>query len=150
VTRLWREDRATFHGKHYRLDAAVSAPKPVQKPHPPIWIGGAKERVMRLAVRYADAFDLGRHGEGGADLEPEEMAEAFRELSDYERSAKRSRPLARSHWSPSTLDGDGRALVEKIRAYAAVGLDHYLCAFPKDAAAEMIRRAGERLVPAFV
>ncbi|HEV8536213.1 MAG TPA: TIGR03560 family F420-dependent LLM class oxidoreductase [Candidatus Limnocylindria bacterium] len=147
--RLWSDDRATYHGKHYRIDDAVCAPKPVQRPRPPIWIGGAGPRVMRLAARYADGFDLGKHGTGGADLTPEEMAESFRELESMERAANREAPLMRSHWSSSELDGDGQALVEKIRAYGKVGLDQYLCAFPKERAAEMIERSRERLVPAF-
>jgi len=55
----------------------------------------------------------------------------------------------RSHWSPSALEENGSALVEKIRGYARTGLDRYLCAFPKDRAAEMIDRARDRLLPAF-
>ena len=147
--RLWEDDRATYHGKHYRVDDAVCAPKPTQRPRPPIWIGGAGPRVMRLAARYADGFDLGKHGPGGADLSPDEMASSFRELGAIERKANREAPLRRSHWSSSALDGDGRPLVDKIRSYADAGLDQYLCAFPKDRAAEMIERSRELLIPAF-
>ena len=147
--RLWAEDRATYHGKHYRIDDAVCAPKPTQRPRPPIWIGGAGPRVMRLATRYADGFDLGKHGPAGADLTPEEMAASFRELESMERAAKREQPLARSHWSTSALEGDGKALIEKVRAYQRAGLDQYLCAFPKERAAEMIERSRDRLIPAF-
>jgi alkanesulfonate monooxygenase SsuD/methylene tetrahydromethanopterin reductase-like flavin-dependent oxidoreductase (luciferase family) len=49
--RMWMSDRATYHGKHYRIDDAVCAPKPVQRPRPPIWVGGSGPRVMRLAAR---------------------------------------------------------------------------------------------------
>ena len=147
--RLWTDDRATYRGKHYRIEDAVCAPKPTQRPRPPIWIGGAGPRVMRLAARYADGFDLGKHGAAGADLTPAEMAAAFRELASAEASAKRREPLLRSHWSTSTLEGDGTALVDKIRAYGEVGLDQYVCAFPKERAAEMVERARDRLVPAF-
>jgi probable F420-dependent oxidoreductase len=147
--RLWTEDRATYHGKQYRIEDAVCAPKPIQRPRPPIWIGGEGPRVMRLATRYADGFDLGKHGPGGADLTPDEMATSFRELEATERAAKREKRLVRSHWSSSTLDGDGRALVAKIKSYAGVGLDQYLCAFPKDRAAEMIERSAKELIPAF-
>ncbi len=145
--RLWTEDRATYHGKHYRVDGAVCAPKPAQRPHPPIWIGGAKPRVMRLAVRYADGFDLGRHGRDGRDLAPEEMVQAFTELEEMERAAKRERPLMRSHWSSSVLEGDGDRLLDKIDGYARAGLDQYLCAFPRDRAAEMIERSATALIP---
>jgi alkanesulfonate monooxygenase SsuD/methylene tetrahydromethanopterin reductase-like flavin-dependent oxidoreductase (luciferase family) len=146
--RLWQDDRATYHGKHYRVDDAVCAPKPTQRPRPPIWIGGAGPRVMRLAARFADGFDLGKHGKDGADLTPAEMADAFRELGAIERTAKRERPLRRSHWSASTLEGDGKPLVDKIRAYAGAGLDQYLCAFPKERASEMIQRSRDLLIPA--
>ena len=147
--RLWQDDRATYHGKHYRVDGAVCAPKPTQRPGPPIWIGGAGPRVMRLAARYANGFDLGKHGKDGADLTPEEMAAAFSDLDSSEKTAKRETKLRRSHWSPSSLDGDGKALIEKIRGYGEVGLDQYLCAFPKERAAEMIQRSGDQLIPAF-
>jgi probable F420-dependent oxidoreductase len=147
--RLWQDDRATYHGKHYRIEDAVCAPKPVQRPRPPIWIGGAGPRVMRLAARYADGFDLGKHGAGGADVTPEEMAASFGELESIERTAKREKRLQRSHWSSSTLEGDGKPLVDKIRSYAGTGLDQYLCAFPKERTVEMIERSRELLIPAF-
>jgi hypothetical protein len=77
------------------------------------------------------------------------MAAAFRELDGAERVANREQRLRRSHWSASTLDGDGEPLVDKIRSYAGAGLDQYLCAFPKERAAEMVKRSRERLIPAF-
>jgi F420-dependent oxidoreductase-like protein len=147
--RMWQDDRATYHGKHYRIDDAVCAPKPTQRPRPPIWIGGAGPRVMKLAARYADGFDLGKHGEGGADLTPEEMAASFKELETIERTAKREKRLQRSHWCASTLEGDGKNLVDKIRAYGRSGLDQYLCSFPKERATEMIELSRDRLIPAF-
>jgi hypothetical protein len=76
------------------------------------------------------------------------MAASFRELGSMERAAKRERPLARSHWSTSALEDDGSALIDKIRAYQGAGLDQYLCAFPKERAAEMIERSRDRLIPA--
>ena len=56
-TRLWRDERATYHGKYYRVDAAVASPKPKQKPLP-IWIGGTKPRVMRIAAKWATWFNM--------------------------------------------------------------------------------------------
>ena len=85
--RMWTSDRATYHGKHYRIDDAVCAPKPAQQPHPPIWVGGSGPRVMRLAARYADGFDLGRHGPAGAPLSADEMAVAPRSRTGSERSS---------------------------------------------------------------
>jgi alkanesulfonate monooxygenase SsuD/methylene tetrahydromethanopterin reductase-like flavin-dependent oxidoreductase (luciferase family) len=56
-TRLWREERATYSGTHYRVEGAVCSPKPRQTPLP-IWIGGSKPRVMRVAARYATWFNM--------------------------------------------------------------------------------------------
>lgn len=45
---LMTEDAATFQGKHYRLRDATYHPRPVQRPHPPIWIGASGERKAHL------------------------------------------------------------------------------------------------------
>jgi F420-dependent oxidoreductase-like protein len=54
---LMTEDGASFDGRHYRLDGATYRPRPVQRPHPPIWIGAGGERVMiPIAARRADVW----------------------------------------------------------------------------------------------
>ncbi len=60
-TRLWRDERATYRGRHYRVEDAVCAPKPLQSPLP-IWIGGTMRRVMRIAARYAHWFNMSNPG----------------------------------------------------------------------------------------
>ena len=58
---LMAEDDATFKGTHYRLSGARFNPKPVQRPHPPLWIGADGEKVMLpLVARVADVW----HGFG--------------------------------------------------------------------------------------
>ncbi len=52
ITRLWTEDRVTYEGQFYHLRDATIDPKPVQKPHPPIWYGGGFPAIAR-ASRYA-------------------------------------------------------------------------------------------------
>src|SRR2546425_12959729 len=46
--RLWGEERATYHGKHYRIDDAVCAPNPTQRPRPPLWVRGEGTRSLPL------------------------------------------------------------------------------------------------------
>ncbi len=57
---LWTQEKATFQGKYYSLKDAVCEPKPLQKPHPPITVGGSGELLMQKATApYADRFDWG-------------------------------------------------------------------------------------------
>jgi F420-dependent oxidoreductase-like protein len=54
---LFTEEDVTFEGEQYRLEGATYRPLPVQKPHPPIWVGGeGRHRTLPIAGRYADAW----------------------------------------------------------------------------------------------
>lgn len=53
---IWTEEEASFAGDHVRVDALWSWPKPVQRPHPPILIGGHAKRVAAHVVEYADGW----------------------------------------------------------------------------------------------
>ena len=53
---LWTEERPEFHGKYATFDGLLLEPKPVQKPHPPIWVGGESGPSLRRAARLGDAW----------------------------------------------------------------------------------------------
>ncbi len=56
---LWMQPRANFAGGHYRLVDAPCEPKPLQQPHPPVWIGGEGEKLLLRAVaRRADGWNI--------------------------------------------------------------------------------------------
>jgi probable F420-dependent oxidoreductase len=57
--RLWTEENVTHHGRHYRVDNATVAPRPVQRPRPPIWFGAWAEPALRRAARLGDAWFVG-------------------------------------------------------------------------------------------
>jgi len=56
---MWSEDGFSFEGKFYKVEKAICMPKPLQKPHPPIMIGGSGEKtLLRLVAKYGDACNL--------------------------------------------------------------------------------------------
>jgi probable F420-dependent oxidoreductase len=59
IRRLWHGERVTFHGKHFNIEGAKLTPLPVQKPNPPIWVGGFSKYAMRRAARYGDGYTAG-------------------------------------------------------------------------------------------
>jgi len=59
IRSMWTQDRTSFEGKFYRLQNAYCNPKPIQKPHPPIMIGGSGEQeTLKLVAKYADACNI--------------------------------------------------------------------------------------------
>ena len=56
IKRLWTETRVTFEGEFFKLQNASMEPKPLQKPHPPLWFGGHHPDALRRAVTLGDGF----------------------------------------------------------------------------------------------
>jgi F420-dependent oxidoreductase-like protein len=60
IKKMWTEEKTSYEGKHYEINEAVCEPKPVQKPHPPITIGGGGEKLtLKVTAQYADRYDFG-------------------------------------------------------------------------------------------
>jgi alkanesulfonate monooxygenase SsuD/methylene tetrahydromethanopterin reductase-like flavin-dependent oxidoreductase (luciferase family) len=125
---MWRGDEKPFHGKHYHLDRPLNSPNSVQRPHPPILIGGSGEhRTLRLVARYADACNLFDIPGRFSDDIPRKLRvlrdhcqEAGRDYNEIEKTSVTEFDLGEDR--PDGL----RRLVEHLRALAALGIDHAL------------------------
>jgi F420-dependent oxidoreductase-like protein len=58
IKSLFTQERTDFDGRYYHLKDAIANPKPIQKPHPPIWIGAQGESTLRLTARHADVWNI--------------------------------------------------------------------------------------------
>jgi probable F420-dependent oxidoreductase len=71
ITSLWANERSTFEGEFYHLRDAILWPKPLQKPRPPIIVGGSGKGLLRIAAKYADYVniiaDVGKSGRASFD-----------------------------------------------------------------------------------
>ena len=128
-TRMWTEERATYQGKHYRIENALCSPKPMQRPLP-IWIGGSKPRVMRAAAKYGHAFNITVSASAPGDL-----PDRLRDLDEACRAEKRDpKTLLRSAFL--------LACVGKTRAEAEQRLDQVAARSKTDRAGILKQRPG--------
>ncbi|MEA2628584.1 MAG: hypothetical protein QOJ10_1044, partial [Chloroflexota bacterium] len=115
IKSLWTEERTNFEGRYYHLNDAIANPKPVQKPHPPIWIGASGESTLRLVARHADVWNAS----GGGD--PTQMKVLIAKLEDacgaVGRDASEIRRSLQFGW-----DGkDSAPLLEESARYLELG-----------------------------
>ncbi len=104
---LWTESKATFKGRYYQLDDAPLMPKPVQRPHPELMIGGGGEKVtLGIAAQHADHWNVW----GG----PEILARKSRILDEHcARIGRDPRTILRSANMPLVISED-RSTVVKV------------------------------------
>ncbi len=124
VRGLLTTDDFTFDGRHYRVRNATLLPRPVQHPHPPIWIGASGEkRMLPIAARHADVW----HCFGP----PSYLAAKSARLSALAEAAGRDPGDIRRAASLSLeddLDGVGRLVDE----WQAAGFDYLVCGWPTE------------------
>ena len=137
---LWSEERSDFEGRYYRLDGAIANPKPVQRPHPPIWIGGSGERkTLRVVAEHADAWNA----PGG---EPAEFARLSGVLDRHCGDVGRD-PAEIRRTVQIGFRGDADDLLGKVESFRAVGVDDVIVTLfggeaerHAEGAAELLRR----------
>ncbi len=123
VHHSWTEQVFSFEGAHYRLDAVRALPKPVQRPRPPLIVGGsAKRGTVEPAVRFADEYDTTFAGPAEAGRRRERITEAC------ERAGRDPASLVFSVMTGCVVGRDrdevrerGRRLMERTGADGDVG-----------------------------
>ncbi len=105
---LWQEpDGWSFAGRHYSVPGSLFRPRPVQQPAPPIIVGGeGSPRSMRIAVRFADEFNVN-------SSTPERVADRFARLDETARAAGRDPSTIVHSTMVGTLVGRDQAEVDR-------------------------------------
>jgi F420-dependent oxidoreductase-like protein len=142
---MWSGDDGPYDGRHYRLAETICSPLPLQRPRPPILIGGSGERkTLRLVAQYADACNLFatsvenvRHK---LDVLQRHCDDVGRDFGSIEKTIL--------HVGQNPLD-EARGFLDSMAAYAELGVGTvYLV--PRVNPVEFTRRAGAELVPALL
>jgi probable F420-dependent oxidoreductase len=126
---IWTEDEAEYHGRIIDFDPIWSWPKPVQKPHPPVLVGGLGEKVYDRVVAYGDEWIPNRV------KSPEELGERIAELQRRAEAAGRER-------IPVTVFG-AKAEVRLLERLKTAGVTRALFYLRADEAGEVERHLEE-------
>jgi probable F420-dependent oxidoreductase len=155
---LWTNDNPKFEGKYVNFSDITFLPKPVQKPYPPIWIGGQSKPAIRRAAHIGDCW----HPVGAipaAPLEPEELAENLVLLHQYAEKAGRDPAIIQVSVKAPLYDagdssgprrrfsGSSDEVRQDIQTYSDVGVTHLIFDFrtgdPKQTEDRMARFSEE-------
>jgi F420-dependent oxidoreductase-like protein len=172
VHRMWTEDYPIFTGKYYSIDRAINEPKGVQKPHPPLWIGGGGEQVtLKLVARWGDACNIGgdvetvRHKLEVLQRHCDDVGRNYDEiikstgttvhLIESDASAEQETALARGNqsyeeYARNTIVGTPERVQERLQSYVDAGIDYFIVSIPRNGYDTSLQdRFAREVTPAF-
>ncbi len=171
IRKMWTEDRTTFIGQHYTVKDAVNYPKPKQKPHPPICIGGEYEKAVRFVAKHADVWNF------PSDINAYTTADYRNRLeileNECERIGRNPKSIQRSWLGVSVVGrnqeevkersktitslnadqlsremvGTPDVCVQKLREYVDLGVTEFILIFPEHKVIENLRDFSQEVMP---
>ena len=159
---LWTSREPSFTGKYTQFSGLIFEPKPVQKPHPPIWVGGHTRAALRRTARFGAAWHPINRPPAELRAGRAELARLCRESGRADEPTLTLRNdvrllRARESAPPSAhagrvVAGEPAAVIDQIRELADCGVEHLVLEFlapdGRDLDAQMTLFA-ERVRPAF-
>jgi F420-dependent oxidoreductase-like protein len=129
---MWRGDESPYQGRHYQLERPLNSPPALQRPHPPILVGGTGEKkTLRMVAQYADACNI-------FEQSPEFIEAKLAVLAGHcERLGRDYAEIEKTSLGTLALSADGREgtqsvaeAVDRLGRLAAVGIDQSLFNMP--------------------
>jgi alkanesulfonate monooxygenase SsuD/methylene tetrahydromethanopterin reductase-like flavin-dependent oxidoreductase (luciferase family) len=172
IKAMWTEPYATFEGKFYQVSGAINEPKGVQKPHPPLWIGGGGEKVtLKLVAQYGDYSNFAgmnvEEFKRKADILRQHCEDVGRDFNEITKSASgdvyvlgpgQQPPVGaieRAFGNTRTLEqyrrnafmGTAQELLDKLGTMAEAGVQYFIFYVPGAAYdLEPVQRLAEEVV----
>ncbi len=166
IKRMWTDPAPTFEGEHFHIKNAYCDPPPLQKPHPPIWVGGEGRKILDVAARYANGFnsrwwpperfaEQARYmektcrevGRDPAEVPPSLMVMVIPENDPAAAEAERANFAVVP--DSGVIAGDPDTCIRRLGPYLEAGVRRLLLTIPfVDEKPERLRLAGEKILPA--
>src|SRR5882724_4155617 len=126
---LWTEDNPRLDGEFFRFRDLGFAPKPVQKPHPPIWVGGDSPGAFRRVVTLGDGW----HATSKDPAQLREGLGRLRAVADKHNRDMKTIDISVRYSLPDTLLAGGpQRAIDELAGYKRLGLSHVLVEFRRD------------------
>ncbi|HTO12101.1 MAG TPA: LLM class F420-dependent oxidoreductase [Candidatus Binatia bacterium] len=126
---LWTQDNPAFDGEFFRFRDLGFAPKPVQKPHPPIWVGGDSPGAFRRVAALGDGW----HATSKTPAQFKEALGRLRQACEAARRPLESIELSLRYGLGDDLIAQGtQAIVDALAEYKRLGLKHIVLEFRRD------------------
>ncbi|HPX35285.1 MAG TPA: TIGR03560 family F420-dependent LLM class oxidoreductase [Mycobacterium sp.] len=137
IRRLWTEESVSHTGRFFTLEDALCEPKPVQRPHPPIVVGGSQPKMLRVIARHADEWNMTSH-QGPAEWGEANLAldAACAEVGRDPNQVRRSVQLFLHPRKPGQVDEQLALLPE----FARLGCQHAVLSFYQPPDVELLQR----------
>lgn len=132
---LWTTDNPSFEGEFFRVRDIGFAPKPIQKPHPPIWVGGESPGAFRRVVALGDGW----HSTSRTPAEVRQALTRLRAAADGARRPFETIELSlRFALRDDLLAQGAQAVVDRLCEYKRLGLGHLMLEFRRDDLGRML------------
>jgi F420-dependent oxidoreductase-like protein len=174
IKKMWTEPVVNFDGKYYKLENGINYPKPLQKPHPPILIGGGGEKLtLRVVAKYADIYNL------WGDWLPENFQrklkvlkhhcdEIGRDYKEIEKSCSTDviigesekevrdivKDLAKDGWDIKELTehqliGTPEQCIEQLKRFVEIGTTYFIFHFARGLETRSYQLFAKEVIPEF-
>jgi len=163
IKRMWTEQKTTFNGIHYMVREAVNFPKPIQHPHPPIYIGGEHEKAVQFVAKHANVWNFPSDINAYSPSEYQERVEILER--ECERIGRDPKSIQRSWLGISVVDrseaqvkarcksittlsqqqlsreivGTPEVCAQKIGVYVDLGVSEFILIFPENQEIENLK-----------
>jgi F420-dependent oxidoreductase-like protein len=140
---MWSDSEAPYDGRHYRLGRTLNSPQSVQRPHPPILIGGGGEKkTLRMVAQYAQACNL---------FDSPDLAHKLEVLRGHcEALGRDYDEIEKTVMGPVDPGPEGQnvdATLEHLRDLAGLGVTHVQVGVGDGSRTDVLELVGERIIP---
>jgi alkanesulfonate monooxygenase SsuD/methylene tetrahydromethanopterin reductase-like flavin-dependent oxidoreductase (luciferase family) len=142
LRRLWAEEIVDFQGEYYQLEQAYCAPKPIQRPGPPLLLGGWGPKTLRVVAEHADSWNI----PGPPHNDVATIAERSRLLDEQCRAIGRDpREISRSVQTHAFTD-DPQRTRSTVLELQEIGIDHVVLNLMKPFRRGLVHWAADEII----